>query len=113
MHENVLLAGDAAHTINPLAGQGVNLGFQDVSALIETFGEETRRNRDWSTPKALKKYDFRRRTANSVMMGAIDAFYFGFSNDHVPLKILRNTALFCARLPLINKQIIRYGSGLT
>ncbi len=113
VHENVLLAGDAAHTINPLAGQGVNLGFQDVSVLMETFREETRRNRDWSTPKALKKYDFRRRTANSVMMGAIDAFYFGFSNDHVPLKILRNTALFCARLPLINKQIIRYGSGLT
>ena len=113
VHKNVLLAGDAAHTINPLAGQGVNLGFQDVSALIDTFQEETHRNRDWSSSRALKKYDFRRRAANSLMMGAIDAFYFGFSNDHMPLKILRNTALFCARFPVINKQIIRYGSGLS
>ena len=113
VHKNVILAGDAAHTINPLAGQGVNLGFQDIEVMTKIFRSAIHQNVDWSSAPVLRKYDNNRRIANSLMMGAIDAFYHGFSNNHLPLKILRNTALRLARIPIINQQITRYGSGLS
>ena len=109
----MILAGDAAHTINPLAGQGVNLGFQDVEVMTNIFRSAIHQNVDWSSAPVLRKYDNNRRIANSLMMGAIDAFYLGFSNNHLPFKIVRNTALRLARIPVINRQIARYGSGLS
>ena len=85
----LVLVGDAAHTINPLAGQGVNLGFQDVAALAEVL----RTADDVGCPLMLQEYERSRRNANLLMMSMMDACYFGFSNQIAPLKWARSTFL--------------------
>ncbi|HIB4764667.1 TPA: 3-demethoxyubiquinol 3-hydroxylase, partial [Klebsiella pneumoniae] len=55
------LVGDAAHTIHPLAGQGVNLGYRDVDALLEILAEARGRGEDWASLPVLKRYQARRR----------------------------------------------------
>ena len=83
----VTLIGDAAHAINPLAGQGVNLGFQDVKCLLDVI----MRDGDW-----INEYEKPRQRANLLMMSAMDAFYVTFSNDNPLLKAVRNVGLFAA-----------------
>ena len=85
----LVLVGDAAHTINPLAGQGVNLGFQDVVALAQALEEAD----DIGCPLKLKEYERSRRKANLLMMSMMDACYFGFSNQITPLKWARSQFL--------------------
>ena len=85
----LVLVGDAAHTINPLAGQGVNLGFQDVVALSNVLLNAA----DVGCPLKLKEYERERRKANLLMMSMMDACYFGFSNKITPLKWARSQFL--------------------
>ena len=85
----LVLVGDAAHTINPLAGQGVNLGFQDVVALAQVLEDAD----DIGCPLKLKEYERSRRKANLLMMSMMDACYFGFSNQITPLKWARSQFL--------------------
>ena len=91
--QGIALAGDAAHTINPLAGQGVNLGILDAAALIEVLIQANMNNEDIASETVLKRYQKARRTENQIMMTAMDAFYYGFSNKVLPLRILRNIGL--------------------
>jgi 2-octaprenyl-3-methyl-6-methoxy-1,4-benzoquinol hydroxylase len=93
-HNRLVLVGDAAHTINPLAGQGVNLGFQDVVALADTL----KNTDDIGCPLKLKEYERTRRKANLLMMSMMDACYFGFSNTITPLQWARNHLLKVANL---------------
>ena len=86
---NTVLVGDAAHTINPLAGQGVNIGFKDVEALLTVFEKNQKPN----TLDMQLGYEKNRKLQNLIMMTAMDAFYVTFSNDIKPLKWFRNTAL--------------------
>ncbi|ALS32453.1 2-octaprenyl-3-methyl-6-methoxy-1,4-benzoquinol hydroxylase [Pseudoalteromonas translucida KMM 520] len=85
----LVLVGDAAHTINPLAGQGVNLGFQDVVALAQVLLSAD----DIGCPLKLNEYEKSRRKANLLMMSMMDACYFGFSNQITPLKWARSQFL--------------------
>lgn len=85
----LVLVGDAAHTINPLAGQGVNLGFQDVVALAQVLLSAD----DIGCPLKLNEYEKSRRKANLLMMSMMDACYFGFSNQVAPLKWARSQFL--------------------
>ncbi|MCQ8877720.1 FAD-dependent monooxygenase [Pseudoalteromonas shioyasakiensis] len=85
----LVLVGDAAHTINPLAGQGVNLGFQDVAALADILATAD----DIGAVRHLKRYEQTRRKANLLMMSMMDACYFGFSNQLTPLQWARNRFL--------------------
>ena len=85
----LVLVGDAAHTINPLAGQGVNLGFQDVAALGDILATAD----DIGAVTHLKNYEQTRRKANLLMMSMMDACYFGFSNQVTPLQWARNRFL--------------------
>ncbi|OUS68606.1 tungsten formylmethanofuran dehydrogenase [Pseudoalteromonas sp. A601] len=85
----LVLVGDAAHTINPLAGQGVNLGFQDVAALGDILATVD----DIGAAIHLKHYEQSRRKVNLLMMSMMDACYFGFSNQLTPLQWARNRFL--------------------
>ncbi|MFD2231663.1 FAD-dependent monooxygenase [Alkalimarinus sediminis] len=109
----VALAGDAAHTINPLAGQGVNLGFQDAATLIEVITEAHMQGKDIGLASHLQAYERLRKIENKKMMEIMDLFYHMFSNDHAPLKVLRNIGLGLAdKLPFGKKKVIKYAMGL-
>ncbi|MCU8086930.1 FAD-dependent monooxygenase [Shewanella sp. SM21] len=110
---NVVILGDAAHTINPLAGQGVNLGFKDVEAFLAVIKEALTQNNLWWSNEVLAQYQRKRYRDNQLMMTAMDLFYAGFSNDILPLKLLRNGALKLANInsPL-KKTVLKYAMGL-
>ncbi|NOU52536.1 tungsten formylmethanofuran dehydrogenase [Pseudoalteromonas sp. JBTF-M23] len=104
----LVLVGDAAHTINPLAGQGVNLGFKDVAALAECLEGLD----DLGTCKALKEYERKRRGDNLAMMSMMDACYFGFSNEIKPLKLLRNGVLKIAnQAGPLKRKVLEHAMG--
>ena len=110
--EGMVLIGDAAHVINPLAGQGVNLGFQDVASLVNVLTLAQGKAENWSAKTVLNRYQKQRKLANSLMLHSMDAFHHGFSNTDVKAKWLRNLALSSARIPFIKKQVIRYAMGI-
>ncbi|WP_299810999.1 FAD-dependent monooxygenase [uncultured Shewanella sp.] len=110
--DNLVILGDAAHTINPLAGQGVNLGFKDVDALINTIAGHIEDTNGWWKAQVLAEYQRSRYRDNQLMMSTMDLFYASFSNDILPLKLLRNSALKLANIDSpIKKQVLKYAMG--
>jgi len=92
----VALVGDAARRINPLAGQGLNLGFKDVGALVEVMVDARRAGLDIGAGSVLQQYQqWRRFDSNSTAM-AMDGIDRAFSNDNPALKPLRGLALMAA-----------------
>jgi 2-octaprenyl-6-methoxyphenol hydroxylase len=88
-----VLAGDSAHGIHPIAGQGFNLGLKDAAALAETVLDAARLGLDIGGLDTLKRYE-RWRRFDSVTMGlTMDAFNRLFSNDIAPLRIARDLGL--------------------
>ncbi len=109
----VALVGDAAHTINPLAGQGVNLGLMDAAVLIDILNHAWFEHQSLADPNLLKTYERKRRLANQAMMSLMDMFYYGFSNDSMPLRIARNLGLSLAQnLQPAKRQVMQYAMGL-
>ncbi|PMG46699.1 2-octaprenyl-3-methyl-6-methoxy-1,4-benzoquinol hydroxylase [Vibrio lentus] len=105
---NCILVGDSAHTINPLAGQGVNLGFKDVAALLDITKEKGELNQS-----VARRYEVTRRGDNLMMQSGMDFFYKTFSNDIGPLKFVRNAALKLAENSgPIKSQVLKYALGL-
>ncbi|OCQ18217.1 tungsten formylmethanofuran dehydrogenase [Pseudoalteromonas luteoviolacea] len=104
----LVLVGDAAHTINPLAGQGVNLGFKDVAAL----GGCLQGGDDVGELSQLHQYEKMRRKDNLLMMSMMDACYFGFSNELKPLKSLRSLALTLAnKAGPLKREVLKHAMG--
>ena len=109
----LVLAGDAAHTINPLAGQGVNLGFQDVNTLTDSIIEARDKGEAFWSDTVLSQYERTRRPQNAMMMRIMDLFYHTFSNDIVPVKLARNLGLGVAgRFSFGQKLVMKYAMGL-
>ena len=107
------LVGDAAHTIHPLAGQGVNLGYRDVDALLDVLANARSVGEDWASLPVLERYQSRRRVDNLLMQSGMDLFYAGFSNDLGPLRVLRNVGLMAAqRAGVLKRQALKYALGL-
>lgn len=79
--DRIALAGDAAHGIHPLAGQGLNLGFRDAAALAEILAAAARRGEDIGRSDVLERYQRLRRFDIAAMAAATDAFNFLFSAD--------------------------------
>jgi 2-polyprenyl-6-methoxyphenol hydroxylase and related FAD-dependent oxidoreductases len=75
---HLVLLGDAAHGIHPLAGQGLNLGFGDVAELAAQLQAARDRGADWAGPRVLARYDRARQAANMEMLALTDALYRSF-----------------------------------
>lgn len=111
--EGLALVGDAAHTIHPLAGQGVNLGYRDVEALLDVLQSARGHVEPWASAAVLKRYQMRRMADNFLMQSGMDLFYAGFSNDLGPLRVLRNVGLMAAeRAGGLKRQALKYALGL-
>ncbi len=106
------LAGDAAHGIHPIAGQGLNLGFKDAAALAETIVEAARLGLDIGSLTVLQRYEQWRRF-DTVQMGVTtDVLNRLFSNDNTPLRALRDLGLgIVDRLPRLKDFFINQASG--
>ena len=106
------LLGDAARRINPLAGQGLNLGFKDVGALIDIISDARRVGLDPGADTVLISYqNWRRFDANTTAL-FIDVVDRIFSNDSTVLKPLRGLALTLAnRVPPLRRAMTRQASA--
>jgi 2-octaprenyl-3-methyl-6-methoxy-1,4-benzoquinol hydroxylase len=116
-HKQVLLLGDAAHTINPMAGQGVNLGFKDVRALHEVIANAISHNENWHSINVLSRYEELRRKDNLLMMSTMDALYTGFKHPSPVVKAARNLALLAInKVPfvktVIKNKALEYACGI-
>lgn len=106
--ERTVLVGDAAHTIHPLAGQGVNLGFYDVMALIECLDNSD----DLGAPRSLARYERMRRADNLITQTSMDVFHDGFRSDNPLLVGGRNLALSTvATFTPLRRWIGQFASG--
>ena len=111
--ERIVLVGDAAHTIHPLAGQGVNLGFMDAGELVDQVLRAHASGADLGSERVLRRYERARRGYNQIMISAMDAFHKGFSDQKLPLKLMRNIALDAAnRITPVKHFAMRYAMGL-
>jgi 2-octaprenyl-6-methoxyphenol hydroxylase len=106
------LAGDAAHGIHPIAGQGLNLGFRDVAALAETIVEAHRLGLDPGALPVLSRYERWRRFDTFEMGATTDVLNRLFSNDNPALRIVRDVGLgLVDRLPALKRMFIREAAG--
>ena len=111
--QGVVLVGDAAHMINPLAGQGVNIGLLDAAALAEILVDAFRQGSNIADVAVLKRYEQARRYENLQMMTVMDVFYRVFSNRVLPFKFLRNLGLGLAeRITPAKNKVMRYAMGI-
>ena len=111
--ERVALLGDAAHTIHPLAGQGVNLGFADVKALVDTLCAEAKRGNDLGSLLCLGKYQRLRKPENLATMAAMEGFKRLFAADNVAVRLLRNMGLGKVnQIKPLKNEIIKQVMGL-
>jgi len=109
----VLVLGDAAHVVHPLAGQGVNLGLRDVAALRALVGDALQRRVDWSAPHRLRRWARSRRSENTVAAYGFDAINKLFSNDEMHLTLARGALLGLAgRMPPLLSLFWKRASGL-
>jgi 2-octaprenylphenol hydroxylase len=107
------LVGDAAHSIHPLAGQGVNLGLMDVQVLAEELLRAQQRQLDIGSELVLGRYQRRRKTENLAMMAAMDGFKRLFEQPSLPLRWARNTGMrWLDKAGPLKRRIMRRAMGL-
>jgi 2-octaprenyl-3-methyl-6-methoxy-1,4-benzoquinol hydroxylase len=108
----VLLVGDAAHVVHPLAGQGVNLGLRDVSRLRDSVADALARRIDWAVDHRLARWSRQCRSDNAAAAYAFDGINRVFSNDGMHATLMRGFALGLAgKLPPLANLFWRKASG--
>ncbi len=108
----VVLLGNAAHTIHPLAGQGVNLGMQDAAVLAQSLLKH-----DFPRPdrvhRALREYERRRKGENLLMLGAMDLFNRAFGSTQFSVRLARLLGMrFVDRCTMVKKVAMRRALGV-
>lgn len=114
VQSGLALIGDAAHTIHPLAGQGVNLGFLDAAVLAEELLAASARGERLADVRVLSRYERRRMPHNLALMAAMEGFERLFQADPLPLRWLRNSGLkWVEQAPEAKALFVRQALGLS
>ena len=109
----VLVIGDAAHVVHPLAGQGVNLGLRDVIGLADSVANARRRGARWDAPQCLARWARTRRSENAVAAHAFESINRAYSNESLLPVLLRSHALgFAQALPPLRNLLWKRAAGL-
>ena len=109
----IALVADAAHTIHPLAGQGINLGLQDVDVLAGEILRGRQRGVSPGDVALLRRYQRRRKGENLLMMAAMDGFKRLFEQQALPVRWLRNMGMRgVGQVAPLKQQIIRHAMGI-
>ena len=112
--EGLALIGDAAHTIHPLAGQGVNLGFLDAAVLAHVLLHAVDRGERLADVRVLSRFERRRMPHNLALMAAMEGFERLFQADSLTARLLRNTGLkWVNKMPEAKALFVRQALGLS
>jgi len=107
------LVGDAAHTIHPLAGQGVNLGFMDAAELVSEIRRLHREGKDFGQHLYLRRYERSRKHSAALMLASMQGFRELFAGSNPAKKLLRDVGLKLANtLPGVKPKLVRQAMGL-
>jgi len=107
------LVGDAAHTIHPLAGQGVNLGFLDAASLVEVLGDAAESGGDPVGTRALRRYARWRRAENGLLLGTTDTLNRLFGERSVGVAAARRLGLaLVSSQPAVRRMLVQRALGL-
>ncbi|MCL4152233.1 UNVERIFIED_CONTAM: hypothetical protein GTU68_062723 [Idotea baltica] len=110
----VALVGDAAHTVHPLAGQGVNIGLLDAAALAQVLREANTKGRDIGEHAVLRRYERWRYGDNQIMIGALDALYEAFKPRPALVQQARSASLnLVDRVGPLKNQLMRHAMGVS
>lgn len=111
---NLALVGDAAHTIHPLAGQGVNMGLADAAALAQTIIDAQQQGKAINAFSVLRQYERWRKADNLAMMVAMDGFKNLFGSELGLVRALRNSGMnLVNNLPVVKNTVIKQAMGLS
>ena len=109
---SLVLIGDAAHSIHPLAGQGINLGFADADAFCEEIINAYQAKINIDKHLVLKRYEIRRKNMNLLMLKSMDFFVNLFKSNNLYIKLLRNFGLSRVnKTQFLKKFFINHASG--
>lgn len=108
----IALVGDAAHTIHPLAGQGVNMGLLDAASLADVIVEAIKTNRDFSGYSNLRRYERWRKADNVTMMLGVDIIKSLFASEKKSIQNMRSLGLNATnRIKWIKNCFARHAVG--
>jgi len=112
--QRLVLIGDADHGIHPIAGQGLNMGYRDVAALVDVLAEARHVGLDIGSAAVLERYQRWRRFDNTLMLAVTDGLNRLFSNNIAPIRVARDIGLGGVnRMPGLKKILMRSAMGLS
>ncbi len=108
------LIGDAAHSVHPLAGQGVNLGFMDAAALVDVLVDARAARRDIGHVRVLRRFQRWRRGENALMSEALHGIQQGFGSDSPLVTAARGAVLSAGqKVGVARRAMCRHAMGLS
>ena len=112
--DRLALIGDAAHSVHPIAGQGLNAGFKDIAVLAHVIQDSYCRGEDFGSLGVLKRYEEWRRFDSVQLAYSTDLFNRLFSNENEALQVLRNIGIkILDSIPAAKRNIIKEAAGIT